>query len=471
MAKTVIRNGLVIDPSQGLRAQLDVLIEDGRVAALAPAIPPDEDTAVVDASGFVIAPGFIDLHTHLREPGGESAETIESGTRAAAAGGFTTIFCMPNTKPVCDTETGVHYVVSRAANLGCVNVIPVAAITKNMDGEELTNFGKLITAGAGAFSDDGRPIMNAEIMRRALEYTSMLKVPIFEHCEDMNLSAEGVMNEGVTSARLGLKGIPRVSEAVMVARNVALAAITGGHIHICHVSTRESVEAIREAKRSGTRVTAEVTPHHLTMTEQAVLGYNTNAKMKPPLCEAADRDALIAALEDGTIDCIATDHAPHSANSKDTVFDAAPFGVIGMESAFPVLYTEFVATNRWPLEFLIEKLTTAPARVMGETWGTLRVGAPADFVLLQLGVAHVFEKHHLRSRSSNCPWLGKAMKARVVATFVGGRCVFEDPDVYTPAPPETPPPAESRKLGKKAQKKEKKRAKKEKKATGELQHA
>jgi dihydroorotase len=431
MPRMLIRNGTVVDPSQGINAQLDILIKDGTITGLAPAISVEEDVEVVDATGFVIAPGFIDLHTHLREPGGEGAETIESGSKAAAAGGFTTIFCMPNTKPVCDSETGVHYIVSRAASHGCVNVIPVAAITKGMEGNEMTNFGKLITAGAGAFSDDGRPVMNAEIMRRALEYTKMLRIPIFEHCEDMNLSGDGHMNEGIASMRLGVKGIPRASESVMVMRNVALAAMTGGHIHICHVSTRESVEAIREGKRSGVNVTAEVSPHHLTMTEAACMGYNTNAKMKPPLCEAADRDALIAALEDGTIDCIATDHAPHSIQAKDTVFDAAPFGIIGMETAFPVLYTEFVATKRWSLEFLIEKLTVGPAKVMSEDWGTLIPGAAADFVMLRLDEPYVFQRQHLRSKSSNCPWLGVKMKARIAATFVGGRCVFESPDLFT----------------------------------------
>ncbi len=430
MNKTLILDGHLVDPSQGINGRRDILIENGQIVDIDKEIPARIAEHVIDAKGLSIFPGFVELHTHLREPGFEGSETIETGTRAAAHGGYTTIFCMPNTKPVCDSETGVQYVISRAESVGCVNVIPVACITLGMKGEELTDLGKLQKVGAGAFSDDGLPVMNAEIMRRALEYTSMLGVPIMEHCEDMNLTGEGVMNEGITSLKLGLKGIPRVSESIIVARDVALAAATGGHIHICHVSTRESVEAIREAKRNGVHVTAEVSPHHLTMTEEAVLEYNTHAKMKPPLCEEEDRDALIQALEDGTLDCIATDHAPHSATAKDNVFDAAPFGIIGMETAFPVLYTEFVATGRWPLEFLVEKMTSAPARVMNERWGTLKVGSPADLNLVRLDEPYTFELKHLGSKSVNCPWLGKKMKAEIAATLVNGNPAYISPEIF-----------------------------------------
>ena len=430
MSRTVIRNGTIVDPSQGLHGKMDLAIRNGMLEDLGPDLRIDKNDRVFDAEGLHLAPGFIDLHTHLREPGGEAAETIETGCRAAAAGGFTTIYCMPNTSPVCDTETGVHYVVSRAAKVGCVRVIPVAAVTHGQQGEAMTNMGKLLRAGAGAFSDDGFPVMNAEIMRRALEYTRMLGVPVMEHCEDANLSGSGAIHEGVVSLQLGLRGIPRVSESTMVARNVALAAASGGHIHICHVSARESVEAIREAKRNGVHVTAEVTPHHLTMTDRDVLGYNVNAKMKPPLCEEGDREALIDALEDGTIDCIATDHAPHSANAKENVFDEAPFGIIGMEAAFPLLFTEFVASGRWTLDFLVEKLTTAPAQVMGRPWGTLQPGNPADIAVLQLGQPYTFERRHLHSRSSNCPWLGRKMQGRIAMTLVAGLPVYESPDLY-----------------------------------------
>lgn len=431
MTTLLIRNGTVVDPSQGIRAKLDVLVEDGKVAAVQRSISAGRARYVLDATGKIVTPGFIDLHVHLREPGGEGAETIDSGMRAAARGGFTTIFAMPNTNPVCDSTTGVHYVLSRAQNIGTIKVIPIAAVTKGQEGNELTDLGGLRDAGAGAFSDDGHPIMNSEIMRRVLEYTRLLGIPVFDHCEDLNLSGNGVMHEGLVSLQLGLKGIPRVSESIIVARNVALAAATGGHVHICHVSTRESVEAIREAKRSGVRVTAEVTPHHLTMTDEEVRGYNTHAKMKPPLCEEEDRQALVAALEDGTIDCIATDHAPHPATAKNSVFDAAPFGIIGMETAFPVLYTEFVHTRRWAIDFLIERMTLAPAQVMGKPWGTLAPGSPADVAVLDTGTQYVLREQHLGSRSRNCPWLGRKMHARIAATVVNGRVIFQNPECYS----------------------------------------
>lgn len=430
MTKTVIVDATVVDPSQGLNTKMDILVENGVITELQPDIPVRLADHVIYGRGMVVAPGFIDLHTHMREPGGEGAETIETGTRAAAKGGFTTIFCMPNTRPICDTVTGVQYIFSRSQSIGCVKVNPVAAITKGEEGEELTNFGQLHGAGVRAFSDDGRPVMNSEVMRRALEYTRMFNAPIFEHCEDLNLTGKGVMNEGVTSNRLGLKGIPRVSESTMVSRNVALAQATGGHIHISHVSTRESVEAIREAKRNGIKVTAEITPHHLTMTEKDVIGYNTLAKMKPPVCEEEDRLALVAALEDGTIDCIATDHAPHSTMSKANVFDDAPYGIIGMESAFPLLYTQFVATGRWSLEFLIEKLSLAPATVMNERWGTLKPGSAADLVMIQLNDPYIFSLEHLGSKSRNCPWLGQKMLARISATMVDGKVVYASRETF-----------------------------------------
>jgi len=428
--KLLICNGTVVDPSQGIHTQMDILVEGERIAAVAKSIPLDRADEVIDAKGLHVFPGFIDIHVHLREPGNEGAETIKSGTWAAAKGGYTTIMAMPNTQPVCDTTTGVHYIVSRAAAEGYVNVIPIAAVTRGQQGEELTNFGALRDAGAGAFSDDGYPIMNADIMRRALEYTRMLNIPIFEHCEDNNLSGDGVMHEGRVSLELGLKGIPRVSESTAVARNVALAAHTGGHIHICHVSARESVQAIREAKRSGVRVTAEVSPHHLTMTDEAVRGYNTHAKMKPPLCAEEDRLALLEGLEDGTIDCIATDHAPHTPTSKNSVFDHAPFGIIGMEPAFPVLYTTFVATGRWTLDFLVERMTISPARVMSADWGTLEVGRKADIALVQLGTEYVFGLEHIGSKSRNCPWLGDKMLARIAGTIVSGDVRYKSEEVF-----------------------------------------
>ncbi|MBI1290821.1 amidohydrolase family protein, partial [bacterium] len=430
MSTTIIRNAQVIDPSQGIVGKYDVAIRDGKIDEVARSIAAGEGCQLIEAKGLTATAGFVDLHSHLREPGSETAESIESGTRAAAAGGFTTILAMANTNPVCDSETGVHYVLSRAHAVGVVNVLPVASVTLGQKGEELTNFGKLLQAGAVCFSDSFHSLMNAEIMRRALEYTKMLGVPILEHCEDSNLSAGGVMNEGLMSIRLGLKGIPRVAESTMVARNVALAEHSGGHVHISHVSARESVEAIRQGKRNGVRVTAEVTPHHLTMTEEMVAGYNTMAKMKPPLRSEEDRQALIAGLEDGTIDCIVTDHAPHSGTAKESVFDAAPFGVIGFESAFALLYTRFVASGRWSLDFLIEKLTLGPASIINRPLGTLARGAAADIVLLQTGTPFVFGRQHLRSKSANCPWLGEQFTGRVAATLVGGKVAFQNDEVF-----------------------------------------
>lgn len=429
----LIMGGTVIDPGQTLSARRDVLIEKGRIAAVAESIGRERAPKVIDASGLIVCPGFIDLHSHLREPGGTASETIASGTAAAAAGGFTTVFCMPNTSPVCDSAVVVKFVLTRAAEAKTIRVVPVAAVTREQKGEQLADLGSLKEAGAGAYSDDGRPIMNAMIMRRALTYARMLDVPIFDHAEDLNLTADGVMHEGNVSLRLGLRGIPRASEAVIVARDCALSHETGGRLHVCHVSNRDSVAAIRHWKSRGAPITAEVSPHHLTLTDDAITrgsGYRTDAKMKPPLCSEDDRQTLVEALGDGTIDCIATDHAPHSPASKDTLFQDAPFGIIGFESAFAVLYSTFVATGKWRLEFLIEKMTKAPAEVLGAEWGTLRPGSPADVALLRLGERFVFDESRLRSRSRNSPWLSERFEGRVVATLAEGRAVFVDEAIF-----------------------------------------
>lgn len=426
----LIRGGTVVDPARKLHERRDVLIEAETIVAVDAGIPSSRARFQVDATGLIVCPGFVDLHSHLREPGGNASETIESGTRAAAAGGFTTVFCMPNTNPVCDSHVVVRYMLDRAKETGCIRVAPVAAVTRGQSGESLSELGALVNAGALAFSDDGRPVANAMVMRRALQYAHMLGVPIFDHCEDMSLTADGVMHEGPVSLGLGLKGIPRSSEATIVARDCALAYETGGHLHICHVSNRDSVAAIRHWKQRGAPVTAEVSPHHLTLTDDEVArdsegrAYSTSAKMKPPLCSEDDRQVLIAALEDGTIDCIATDHAPHSPALKDTLFAEAPFGILGFESAFAVLHTEFVTTGRWKLDFLIEKMTMAPAAIMDAPWGTLAPGATADIALIATDETFVFDESCLRSRSRNSPWIGRTMKGRIVGTLASGREAF-----------------------------------------------
>ncbi len=425
----LIAGGTVIDSSQAIHAKRDVLIEGGRIAAIAESIGRERAKHVIDATGLIVCPGFIDLHCHLREPGGSASETIASGTAAAASGGFTTVFCMPNTNPVCDSHVVVKFILVRAQEAGSIRVVPIAAVTRDQKGEQLADLGALMSAGAGAYSDDGRPVSNAMVMRRALTYAHMLDMPIFDHAEDLSLTADGVMHEGNVSLRLGLKGIPRSSEATIVARDCALSHETGGRLHICHVSNRDSVAAIRHWKDRGAPVTAEVSPHHLTLTDEAVCageGYRTSAKMKPPLCSEDDRRSLIEALEDGTIDCIATDHAPHSPPSKDALFQDAPFGILGFESAFAVLYTTFVASGRWKLDFLIEKMTSAPAEVIGAEWGTLRPGSCADVALLRVGEPYVFDEARVKSLSRNSPWLGQSFGGRVVATLAEGRVVFKE---------------------------------------------
>lgn len=434
MPKTLITNARVIDPSQGLDVPRHVLINGDKIEALlAPSDPVPAADHTIDAKGRVLAPGFIELHSHLREPGGESSETIHTGTRAAALGGYTTVYCMPNTTPVCDSPITVKYILDRARDASPIQVVPCAAVTTGQQGELLTDFAALREAGAGALSDDGRPVISSDLMRRAMEHAASLGIVIFDHAEDMSLTGEGVMHEGAVALRLGLKGIPRASEAACVARDCLLSLLTGCRLHICHVSNIESVEAIRHFKKRGAPVTAEVSPHHLALTDELVssgkggqYSYNTHAKMKPPLCEDVDRQALIEALEDGTIDCIATDHAPHSPASKATTFEVAPFGIIGMETAFPVLHRDFVKSGKWTVPFLIDKMACAPARVMGNaretrTRGTLKPGSTADLVLIRESQPYTFTDKHLGSKSRNCPWLGEKFHAEIAATMAQGK--------------------------------------------------
>jgi dihydroorotase len=434
MSRLLIQNGHVVDPANGIDALMDVLAADGKIAAVGPCLVAN-DAQIVDAKGCYVLPGLVDLHVHLREPGREDEETILTGTRAAAAGGFTSLCSMPNTMPVIDRATGINYLRSATQRDGVVNVFPAAAVTVGQEGKEITEFGDLIQHGAVAFTDDGHCVMDAELMRRSLEYTAMFGVPIMDHCEDANLKRDGVVNEGRVSMMLGLRGIPAVSESVIVARDIALAEYTGGHVHIQHVSARRSVELIREGKQRGVHVTAEVTPHHLALNEDACLEFDTNAKVAPPLRCEDDRQALIAGLLDGTIDVIATDHAPHTDIEKDFVFTEAPFGMIGLEFAFAVCHGELVAKGRMNLASLAAKLTIEPARVIRINKGTLSVGADADVTIVDLALEKKIARETLLSKSYNTPFLGRTLRAFPVQTVVGGRLVYSRGQVLESARP------------------------------------
>ena len=435
--RMIIRSGRVVDPALKLDMAADVLIEDGRIVAVDARIDAD-GARVIDAGGLVVAPGFVDLHTHLRDPGLEYKEDIESGTRAAARGGFTTICAMPNTEPAMDSRSIVEYVLREAAARASVRVLPIGAVSKGRAGKELAELGDLAAAGCVAFSDDGAPVYDALLMRRALEYASTFELPIIDHCEDSALARDAVMNEGWVSTRLGLRGAPAAAEDSAVMRDIALAEATGAHVHIAHVSTRGAIEAVRAAKARGVRVTAEVTPHHLTLTEELVafgalggdeLIYDTNAKVNPPLRSQDDVDACVAGLADGTIDCIATDHAPHAIVEKLCEFDEAAFGISGLETAFG-LCMRLVHEGKISLEMLIERMTIGPVQALGldrhvPGIGTLAVGAPADIVLLDPDAEWVVEPERFASKGKNTPLAGVTLRGAVVATIAGGVVVHE----------------------------------------------
>ncbi|HET9551873.1 MAG TPA: dihydroorotase [Anaeromyxobacteraceae bacterium] len=421
-----IEDGRVIDPATGTDGVRTVVLRDGKVAEVAERLERPRDVRAVDARGRWVTPGFIDLHVHLREPGQEYKETVATGARAAVAGGFTAVVAMPNTKPVNDTLAVTELVLARAAAAGLARVYPCGAISKGSAGEELAEYGELKAGGCVALSDDGKPVMSPALMRRALEYARAFGLPLTVHEEDLHLVGKGVMHEGAAATRLGLKGIPGQAEEVMVLRDLALAELTGGRLHIAHVSSAGTVRALREAKRRGLAVTAEVTPHHLALTDEdvAASGYSTDFKMNPPLRSAADVKACVEGLADGTIDCIATDHAPHSAVEKDVEFDAAANGIVGLETAFPVclaLVTRGLLTERR----LIEALTAGPARAFGLPGGTLAAGAPADVAVLDPKAAWRCEPAALHSKSTNTPWKGRTLTGRCTHAFVGGRLVHE----------------------------------------------
>ena len=410
----------------------DVLLVDGKVNAVSPKLAPRGDAEELDAAGCVVAPGFVDLHVHLREPGREDVETIATGARAAVAGGFTSVCAMPNTDPVTDNQAAAGFIVSQARRAATARVYPIGAVSLGQKGEQLAEFGELVAAGAVGVSDDGHPVATAHLMRTALEYALSFGIPVIDHCEDVSLSAGGSMHEGLVSTRLGLKGIPRAAEDVIVARDLQLAELTGGHLHCAHVSTAGAVAMIRAAKARGVRVTAEVTPHHLALTDAACEAYETNAKMNPPLREPGDLEAVRAALADGTIDCIATDHAPHHYDAKEQEFDNAPFGVVGLETALGVAITELVETRVLSLAQLVRCLATRPAEVAHLPAGTLAPGAPADVVVFDPAAAWTVDPARFFSKSRNTPFAGRTLKGLVRWTIVGGAVVHRGEHAAAP---------------------------------------
>jgi dihydroorotase len=423
MATTLLAGGRVIDPASQLDAARDVLLIDGRIEQVGERLALPTGAERVDARGKWVLPGFIDLHVHLREPGHEYKETIASGAAAAVAGGFTTVVAMPNTSPVNDTAAVTELVLLRARAAGKARVVPAGAITRGLEGKELAEIGELIAAGCRVITDDGRPVMNAALMRRALEYAQTFDVPVMVHEEDLDLSHGGCMHEGATSTRLGLKGIPAAAEVAMVMRDIALLEEVGGRLHIAHLSCAGSVRAVREARARGLRVTAEAAPHHFTLTDEAVGRYQTDAKMMPPLRESADREAVIAAMADGTIDAIATDHAPHSRVEKHVEFDRAANGVVGLETALP-LTLALVREGRLTLMRAIELLTAGPARIFGLPGGSLAVGAPADVTLVDPEATWTVDPERFHSKSRNTPFAGWKVQGRVEQTYVAGRRVY-----------------------------------------------
>lgn len=423
MRPLLLRGGRVLDPSQGLDATGDLLLIDGRVAACGGRIAGPDEAEVVECAGAVVAPGFVDVHCHLREPGREDVETVATGARAAAAGGFTAVCAMPNTEPVTDNQAAVGFIIRQALRASAARVYPVGAISVGQRGEALAEFGEMVGAGAVAVSDDGRPVVNAQLMRTALEYALTFGIPVVDHCEEPTLAAGGSMNEGLVSARLGLKGMPSEAEEIMVIRDILLARRTGGHVHLAHVSTRGSVDLIRWGKARGIRVTAEATPHHLTLTEELVEGYDTAAKMNPPLRTDADVEAVREAVKDGTIDVIATDHAPHHYDAKEREFADAPFGIVGLETALGVILTDLVHGGALELPQLVERMACAPPRIFSLAGGTLRRGAVADVTVFDPGREWEVDPTRLLSKGRNTPYAGRRLRGRALCTVVGGEIV------------------------------------------------
>ena len=424
--KLLIKNGRAVDPSQGLDDTRDVLIVDGKIAKVEPSIS-DGEAEVLEAVGFMVAPGFVDVHVHLREPGREDKETIKSGCEAAAAGGFTSICCMPNTNPVNDTRSVTEFILARAKESGIVNVFPIGAVTRGQEGELLADIGEMREAGCVAVSDDGKPVWNALIMRRALEYAGMWNMPVIDHCEDTHLAEGGVMNEGYYSTVLGMRGIPAMAEDIMVQRDITIAGAVGQHLHIAHLSTAGAMAAVREGKRRGIKVTCEVTPHHFALTDKEVSSYDTSTKMNPPLRSEADRQAMLAGIKDGTVDCIASDHAPHTFDDKNVEYDYAPFGIVGLETAVSLALDRLVNSGLIPMSRLVALMSSNPARVLGlKGKGSLRVGSDADVTVLNPQKKITVDAERFKSKSRNTPFNGWKLKGAPAATIVGGRIVWRD---------------------------------------------
>jgi dihydroorotase len=431
--KRLLKGGRVVDPVSGIDGSFDVLIDGDRIGSVGRDLPASlADGAIVELpADLVIVPGLIDMHVHLREPGQEHKETVATGSLAAVTGGFTAVACMPNTNPVNDNAGVTELILRRAAEANLARVYPIGAVSRGQQGEQLADIAELRSAGCVAVTDDGHPVATALLARRALEYTSMFGMPMIEHCEDPSLKADGCAHEGPRAAELGLRGIPGAAEAITAARDILLAEMTGGHVHVAHMSAWTTLEAVRQGKSRNIRVTCEVAPHHFTLTDDALaepIPYDTNTKMNPPLREARDRDAMLAGLQDGSVDVIATDHAPHHYDEKNVEFDRAPFGIVGLETAVSLALDRLVHTGLIRLPRLVELMSVNPARILRVPGGSLAVGAPADITILAPDLAVTVDRAKLRSRSRNTPFHGWTLRGGVAATLVGGRAVYRNPD-------------------------------------------
>jgi dihydroorotase len=420
----VLEGGRIIDPSQRLDTVGDVIVIDGKIAHTGPRSGVPDDAEIIDCSGAIVSPGFIDVHCHLREPGREDVETIATGARAAAAGGFTAVCAMPNTDPVTDNQAAIGFVVRQGQKANAARVYPIGAISVRQEGHALAEVGEMVGAGAVAISDDGKPVASAQLMRTALEYARTFTIPVIDHCEEPTLAVGGAMNEGIVSARLGLRGVPSEAEEIMVIRDILLSRRTGGHIHVAHASTKGSVELIRWGKDRGIAVTAEVCPHHLSLTESAVDGYNTNAKMNPPLRTAADVAAMAQALRDGTIDVVVTDHAPHHYDEKEREFADAPNGIVGFETALAVVVTTLVGPGVLDFATLVDRMSVAPARIFHLDGGSLARGRVADITVFDPTREWVVDPAQFLSKGRNTPYAGRKLRGRAICTVVGGRIVY-----------------------------------------------